>query len=141
MKTMALALGAGFASMGASVLGASTKQVVEPADRRERRRPRRESPKTRYRSKWVRWNVYQPHQGKQEIARRARQIEAGKLRFFVPGVTAEATRFQQPAPIKAQVLIDAGLEAERQQKNRLRAEKAARTRAANKAAKLEASNG
>lgn len=82
MRRLMTMVGAGLALAAGAVVDAGkavTNQLVEPADRRERRRARRERSKTRFRPRWARWSRYRPHQGKQEVARRARQISAGKL--------------------------------------------------------------
>jgi hypothetical protein len=77
---------------------------------------------------------YMPHQGEREQTRRIRQMLNGQLRCWTP----EAPR-SEPIPqagvgeaISSAALIENGLEAERRAKRREAAQKAARTRAANR---------
>jgi hypothetical protein len=138
MKTLAVALGAGIAASAGRILsGTTTNQVVEPQDRRERRRQRRKPTKGVYRPRRGSRSRYTPHQGEREQARRIRQLMDGQLRCWEPPVEPTPAA-PEPAPIKASVLIENGLEAERRAKRSEAARKAAATRAARK---LEAANG
>lgn len=145
MKSLAVAaLGAGL-GMAAAAAGALTNAVTAGAElisgepRAARRRQARKGHRFVIGRRGSR-SRYQPNQGSREIARRVRQILDGQLVAWTPpGTEAPAAdaALRAEKAIPAQVLIDAGLEAERRAKRSEAARKAAATRAR----KREAANG